>query len=797
MSAPLNVSLRKLLGEKDIEYIQQVILPELRKLASEGKISPQQLTKIQQAVAQEGPEVLYPQLRFSDALTKNTLEEDGYIVEAELSLTEDRSIKHVIKRFSSKEEFDKTVDLESRLHQETKKVPQPRFRNRKRRIVVTPYVEGGTLKDVLDNKSEEEKETILKETIDDYSLLYKQLNDPNSKVIISQGLLPFAQAFKRYYLGEENRRLEELFSREIASELDEASKFNIHGDLHAKNILKNGGYIYLDWANAVSNGFAEIDLAKLLTKTDIPEVLEDRLAKYAAEKLYNSKKEQEASLRRYQKVQIVDNLLGAKRYLRRAKRSKDKSTKERLQNMANVWYNTALQKAEKAVNQGIISQELLEEIRISPAKTSEYSTHEVTDKELEALRKKYNPHVLMSQENQSKPLTELVQESPEDPLNKIERKLKRAKRNRSFKTSALVAVSLTGLVAAGLLVHDYMKQRDLIEALNDRGSADVEEVKQERILDQYKGIFTKAYDDLKDKFIDGKVGNGFEIDEGTVEEVALKYGVDEGLIRRMLRVSRYYSGIQTMDNSQLVRVKKLNLMDPFAAHNWGHHPTFGPDFKGKLDPVENLDYGVKRLKSLLDKHKGDVKLALLDFYSPFVSWRAGWPFNDLSDSEREAIQILNEEIAYNALKGMNGSYDAGLYPRYPRKVPNGYFKTKEPTCYLKIRKNYDSEAKMYISLDEEGDCPTSYPLEDINLACRAEELLPKELTPKYCKTINGLNPIEYDKLCSPKERIGSIGLPSICNVPEHMVKPTIGKVIIPSIGEVNLPTGIGKTRLFK
>jgi len=322
MTQKINLSIRELLGERGhLDYLNKIIIPQIEAFGKEGKISASTLRKIKDAVKQKGVGILSPQLYCLDQITLNTIEEDGFIFDAILPITDNVSIRNIIKKSSGKEDYKRAVENQRKAREALKgtgyenAVPAPVFSNKRERVIVTPYVSGITFKDSL-MLNPDEKEKKLKELIDDYAGLFFQLNTPEARkrADFGEAMVDFNDFFIRNYLGRDMKGMEkivELFGSEIGKDLNSARKSAIHGDFHGKNVISNGGFTYLDWANAASNGFPEFDISKLITKSDVDADLEQRLVEYAASRLYKTPEEQEESVRRFAKNQIVQELLSA------------------------------------------------------------------------------------------------------------------------------------------------------------------------------------------------------------------------------------------------------------------------------------------------------------------------------------------------------------------------------------------------------------------------------------------------------------------------------------------------------
>ncbi|GAB6158129.1 hypothetical protein JCM39194_13290 [Desulfotomaculum varum] len=95
-----------------------------------------------------------------------------------------------------------------------------------------------------------------------------------------------------------------------------------------------------------------------------------------------------------------------------------------------------------------------------------------------------------------------------------------------------------------------------------------------------------------------KAARGSKPYEAVVEKAALRHGVDPALCKAVARVESGFnpgatSGAGAMGLMQLMpdTARRLGVTNPF-------------------DPEQNADAGVRYLKSMLEKYKGDVKLAL-------------------------------------------------------------------------------------------------------------------------------------------------------------------------------------------
>ncbi len=647
----INLSLRGLLGKrKALDYVDKIIYPKLEELVESGKISGPELRKIRDLVRQRGVEVLEPQIRCLDEITINTVEQDAYLIEAALPITQNAEIRNIIKKSSKKEDFKKAVNVQKKLYKNLQGtqfegiVPSPQFVNKRQRIMVTPYIEGTTLKEALDTASQEQKEQLLKSAIDDYAAFFSHINREE----VSKKL-NFPGDMQDFYLFFHDNNLDidplsplfSLFRENIADELNEAGKYNIHGDWHPKNVLTNSRCVYLDWANAASNGFPEFDIGKLLTKSDINEALEEKLARYASQKLFENPEDREASARRFAKNQITQELLAVKRYLGRAD-GKQEDVRKKLEGMANVWHNSALRRIRKAVDEGMLSGAFLEEV----VKTAPEAVSEVPDEGFKILKSKYNPNALMSQEamHPATPLVDLIEEDSEESLKGIGKEISRRRFLQVGKDAAVPLAAAAAMGGSLLIKSEIEKMRESEEVLRDMQAGHLSNYN-----NHFKSIYSKAMADI----ITGKTKSSFEAGDPIVIQTAEENGLEPSLLIRIMNVNKVYAGLRTTlskDNAPTV-----NILDPVSSKIYE-----------EIDAEENLRKGTARLKQLLGKHDGSVEKALIDFYTPKMEFTTYGPLNE------EAFLVTQEarKLAYNALTGVR--YFDGMKMAGIVKPPEGF-----------------------------------------------------------------------------------------------------------------------------
>lgn len=89
--------------------------------------------------------------------------------------------------------------------------------------------------------------------------------------------------------------------------------------------------------------------------------------------------------------------------------------------------------------------------------------------------------------------------------------------------------------------------------------------------------------------------------DALIQEASVKYGVDPNLVRAVIRTESNFNPLAT----SRVGAKGLMQLMPKLAKELGIADVF--------DPRENIFGGVKYLGKLLDRHDGDVSLALASF----------------------------------------------------------------------------------------------------------------------------------------------------------------------------------------
>ncbi|HLD12442.1 MAG TPA: phosphotransferase [Candidatus Nanoarchaeia archaeon] len=681
MQNTLSISLKELLGEKGYwDYLEQVISPELERLATTGTLTPTQAAQLAGIIQQQGPGVLEPRITPLDVTTFNTVT-GGYLLEATLPLTETVTLHHIIKQSSTQENFQQAIKLQAAVAKalagttRAHAVPHITLTNPKRRIMITPTVAGKTLQTLIAETPN--KEALLQQAIADYATTFTVLNQPavRSQLHFPETMEEPAVFFRERYSCDQT--LLALLATEFQGIGVGTSV--IHGDLHGRNIIITPqGNVYLDWERAASNGSPEFDLGKLLTKANITHDLERRLVTYAATFFSNTPKEQETFEQRYTKNQILQELLSAQRYLERSKDIHEEKEAQRLHDMANVWYNLALRRTAQAVTEGIVTPSFAAAIKSQPPSISTYTVSLLSDAALQTLQASNNPLEQLSQEN-LRPTTPLLTPhvtQPEKSIQTIRDKIRHGRRNSTFRKIVVAAGLAAGLLATGAGVYEVNEHAHKKE-LEHLALEDLQRIQ----VDNYRYLFRTAYERAASNIMDserelppsfqGLPGISkeklprLEEDSPKIEEVAQQYELEPALLRRILRVNDIYGKNETSSNTYHKKLGGVTLLDPIKPNPIG----IPNNDLVNLHVENNLSSGTARLAVLIKKHEGDILAALIQFYTPQTGHLADlWGQPEFLLARKQAITL-----AYNAFSGYNTGSDFGLQLIYLKDPPQEIF----------------------------------------------------------------------------------------------------------------------------
>jgi len=642
MGQGVNLSLRELLGNSYESYLIDVILSNIERLTKRGEISLQELRKLEDIVNQRGTEVLSPTVNIINSITKNTIESDGYVAEAVLKLTNSVEIRNFIKKFSKKEDLKHAVNVQSQIYKELgsdfgSSVPEIKFINSRRRIIISPFIDGATLFERLEKT--EDKFDIVSDVVSDYVRLFSHLNRNDNNLKIPKRMGKSHLAFLKYYLNGQikgNEELLRLFEEEIGRDLDSGAKYNIHGDLHPGNILLTSyGKVYIDWANSSSNGLFEYDIDKLLMKSDLKLEEENEIARMAARKFYDNIEERELSSRLHIKNQVLENLLAAKRYL---KRSHDSDNWKKLNKMSSLFFEEAMIRLDYAIQSGIIKEEFKKKLSLPDTYTKESLTYE-------ELKTEYNPKIQASQTNIIEPVINSESSNSYEIITNLEKKIKNSKRKRTLKKISVPAAIafLACVTVGGLKYNEYLKERERKEAINMEKLADLS-------LDSYNHNFRRIYELATRQAAEGTLNSRFKIDNKVIDDVAAEYGLEAQLLRQIIRVNRIYAGIDFSAKEEFISISDINFLLP--------NPNYNNKGGRTMDPLENLKFGARILSDKLKEYNGDRSKALTDFYISITESTSfyGDIYKNPYDKIRDDVKIL----VHNVINGTGFGFDGGF-----------------------------------------------------------------------------------------------------------------------------------------
>ena len=659
MSEGVRLNLRTILGNHFDEFIADFIYKPLERKVKEGEIDLIQLRRINEVLDKHGKEVFDLYSEQLGVITQHSINGGGIYV-AKVGLTKDLEITNIVKFYSDRQSFENALRNQKAVFEILHSaghgsVPEPIYNNPKLNVTVEPFF-GDSLVGILQGKSEEEKEEILRRTLDAYSDLCAELTEHKDELGAIDSLLDFNYYFNRSFLGRIGKGLDSdsaktlriAYDENISSKLDSAEKFVIHGDLNPGNVLSNGEIKFIDF-ESLCFGFLEFDYVKLFTKAGVSDETKERLLKFAEEK--NAEKGLKSSADVFYLNQITQDLTTATRYLQRSEQSETRTDK--FENMARASYNLALRRIDGAISKGLIK----EDFKVALERyVGEHEKRLYKVDNLDELLEEHNPHDSTSQQNlaYTESLDERLNEFFKDGPEEVEKELGKLKKNL-YKTTwkgwakrmalplALVALALGFGAVGGMKVY---KDMEISRIESERDYKKRENHFKDYFVDVYHAAARRILSIDNDALRVVDVFNPVRIeDRDKIEEMCKGYeNVDPDLVRKMLIVNKIYGGGRTLkDDWKLVGV---NYLFPFSH---GHIWKYSAELTGTIfyDPEANLRFGIKVLSGLIKRHNGNLRVALTEYYG------GGYGDSYLGEFDLDNPPEYAEFLAYNILHALS------------------------------------------------------------------------------------------------------------------------------------------------
>jgi transglycosylase-like protein with SLT domain len=203
---------------------------------------------------------------------------------------------------------------------------------------------------------------------------------------------------------------------------------------------------------------------------------------------------------------------------------------------------------------------------------------------------------------------------------------KEDRRRSDRRRNAAGGLILTGLALAGAL---HGRGTGTSEPATTQASEEAHQAPAPEPADQQDQDATKRFD-------------------GIIQEAAVKYGVDPDLVRAVIRTE---SNFNPAAKSRVGAQGLMQLM-PKLAKELGISDAF--------DPRENIFGGVKYLSKLLDRHDGNVSLALASFNAGprnVARYKGIPPFKETRGYVKKITNLLAENTAASAGDQTRGASD--------------------------------------------------------------------------------------------------------------------------------------------
>ena len=707
-------SMRAFLGPAKFErFLKTEVFPKLEDLVDEGQMSEAAFNQYSKLFWIKGSSALDFNLHYLEMPTLTTVQEDGLLAYAKLDIGNDKSLTYFVKQASSKENFEIAVNAQNQLNsflQGTSyegRVPEVSFLDEKKRVVVNSFVDGETLKTTLSKMDQGDRLDLVKLAIDDYVGLYKLMNSPEANAKVSRGplvnrliqnlvdlwkveepkkhtvldfpeqLSNFTEYFSRRY--SSNEKLVSLIDNEIGSFLNDRCKYNIHGESHGHNIiakLKNNTFkgSYIDWSSVTSNGFPEFDMRKKLVKSDLTFEDEVKAAKYAASKLDNVSGEQD-SFKTYVLNRIMQGLYVSEKYFHASSDNLffNGSREQKHKAMAAVLYTDTTKWMDFAVQEELISQELVDEIHKHAPKQVDNRVKDdlkirklvpLSDELYKKFRQEYNPYKLMSQENLDLPIAEVDVIKPKDQLKNMSAKLRTNYLTRIAKMIAIPLIAGVVILGANYLQRQKIMKQEMVVAQEK-----IIESNKEGLARSYYDIFKRAHNEqllnLSADLVDPLAAT-----DTLIKNLAIEKGLKPKLIVNMLNNHRVMANLETTLNGikqpGVVVLDPIGSVESISKYKWLHPMNQIPS----VSMIEEISEAMDHLKDCIETYDSLPEEraligGLFDFYDmrrDSLVYIEKTYFSDSNEGKEFMGDVydLMRNLVYGAIKGRSYAFDGGI-----------------------------------------------------------------------------------------------------------------------------------------
>lgn len=711
MSIPSHM--QTFLGKNQFErFLKKTVFPDLERLVEQGEADDQTLKHHLKLFWDKGPSGLDLTMHYLDAPSTTTIEDDGFLGYAKLDIGNGNFLTYFVKQASSKENFRTGLRVQQEMSEFVKgtdyegRIPAVMYSDKKKRIMITPFLSDETLKGHLTTLNHDEKISRLKKSIDEYVGLYNLMNDPQIKQtpLVSKAkkiknlvfsyftknhssekiidfpvqLANFTTYFSHRY--SSNTELVDLFDKQIGSFLNSKANKNIHGDLHGHNeVLVNDKENYIDWPSATRNGFLEFDMRKKLVKADLSFEDEVMAAEYVATKASKTKEGQEDSFKTYALNRIAQGLYASEKYFTAGNTIYGATRNDKFKGMAFILYTDTTRWMDLAVKKGFITQELVDKLHENAPLDIDYGRLRSTpDDWYNSHRETHNPYKLMSQENLDLPPDTRSKFNPKKQINKAKEQLTVNYWNRLAKKIAIpVVASLIGF-ATYTTIHSHNLSEE-IKLANKRELVH----EQEAALRSFNFAFEQSH---KEQLLDiaADLIEPVRARDTSIIAMAKKKGLNPNIVVNMLNNHRTYSGFETTLNNN--KQPGVIVMDPLVMREriiaeMYFSTSAVPKNITPISIFEEAEAGMDRLVQCIAKYDSlpdtlAIIGGLYDFYDmTTLNLPPRIVKNNKPYFKPEFMDKVHETMAdlvYSAIHGRGYGIDAGLHELFLCPAPSSF-----------------------------------------------------------------------------------------------------------------------------